>query len=224
VDVEQMLAALEEDRRHGAGYLARKALGLLAATPPADRDRMAHRLLNLRPAMPAIAAAVREALESGDAEAVLKSADGERRRLAQSAAQRLRGRTVATISNSSLVARTLLNARPPLTQVVVQGEDDEGTLLLAELHATGLAAVAVDIGALEAGIAVTGCDAHFDDGTFVNRRGTATLVSRMHPRPVLVLTERWKHVSGPAATRWPEPDLFELVAPADNVELLGLSR
>jgi hypothetical protein len=93
--------------------------------------------------------------------------------------------------------------------------------LLAELHANRLPAVGVDIGSVEAEIAVVGCDAVFDDGTFVNRRGTAALVKHLHPRPVLVLTERWKRVSGPPPIEWPEPDLFEIVAYEENVELLS---
>jgi hypothetical protein len=117
----------------------------------------------------------------------------------------------------------LLKARPPLTQVVLRGEEDEGRVLLAELRATGLVAAGVDIGEVDAEIAVVGCDAYFDDRTFVNRRGTAALVNRLHPRPVLVLTERWKRIAGPTPGRWPEPDLFEIMAPAENVDLLGLS-
>lgn len=221
MDVDEAIASLARDHRHGAGYLARKALGVLAATPPSDRDGVARRLQGMRPAMPAIAAALNEALESGDPKAVLRRADAERRRVAEMAARKLKGWKVATISNSSLVARALLNARPLLTQVVLGDERDEGALLLAELHANRVPAVGVDIGSVAAEIAVVGCDAVFDDGTFVNRRGTAALVKHLHPRPVLVLTERWKRVSGPPPIEWPEPDLFEIVAYEENVELLS---
>jgi translation initiation factor 2B subunit (eIF-2B alpha/beta/delta family) len=221
VDVEVALAALEADRRHGAGYLARKALGLLAAAAPAERPSVGERLLKLRPAMPAIAAAVREALNSEDPRAVLRRADAERRRIAELAAGRLRGKRVATISNSSLVARALLNGRPPQTEVVIQAPGDEGYLLLAELQANGLATRATTLEAVAAEAAIVGCDAIFDDGVFVNRRGTADLVRRMEGRPVLVLAERWKRVPGRAPGEWPEPDLFEIVPPAGNVVLVS---
>jgi translation initiation factor 2B subunit (eIF-2B alpha/beta/delta family) len=170
--------------------------------------------------MPAIAAAVEAALESGDVAAVLRRADAERRRVAERAAARLRGRIVATISNSSLVTRALIKARPRRTEVAVEGERDEGHLLLSELRANGLPCVLASVVDLDAEIAAVGCDAVFPDGAFVNRRGTAALVARMAPRPVLVLTERWKRVEGPAPAEWPEPDLFEIVSPAANIELL----
>ncbi|MGA8924565.1 MAG: hypothetical protein WB682_15600, partial [Candidatus Dormiibacterota bacterium] len=57
--------AIAADRVHGAGYLARKALGLLALARPEERAGLGRRLASLRPEMPAIAAAVAEALESG---------------------------------------------------------------------------------------------------------------------------------------------------------------
>jgi translation initiation factor 2B subunit (eIF-2B alpha/beta/delta family) len=224
VDIEGALAALEADRSHGAGYLARKALGLLAASPATKRQELARRLVALRPAMPAIANAVREAVDTGDPRSTMRRADAERREVAELAAERLRGRTVATMSNSSLVARALLKARPPLTQVVVLGRGDEGELLIAELQANRLTALASSVEDLEAEVAVVGCDAIFDDGAFVNRKGTSALVKHVNPRVVLVLTERWKRVDGPAPTSWPEPDLFEIVVPQQNVELLGVSR
>jgi hypothetical protein len=54
---------LVADRRHGAGYLARRALDLLAAARGEGRHRLAAELIRTqRPAMPAIAAAVDELL------------------------------------------------------------------------------------------------------------------------------------------------------------------
>ena len=67
-------------------------------------------IAGLRPEMPAIGAASREALRDGDVRAVLRRADAERRRVAAAAAAAMRrhGGAVATISNSSLVARAFL--------------------------------------------------------------------------------------------------------------------
>ncbi len=198
---------------HGAGYIARKALGILTLVPPEQRSEVGRRLAGLRPEMPAIAAAVAEAMTAGDVRAVIRRADAERRRVARSAMRALRRRRVATISNSSLVARALVYASPIHVQVVVSGPADEGHALVSDLRAAGLSADPVALAALEADIAVVGCDAVFDDGSFVNRRGTRALVERL---PTLVLVDRWKRIGGPTPQSWPMPEAFELV-PGDRV-------
>jgi translation initiation factor 2B subunit (eIF-2B alpha/beta/delta family) len=198
---------------HGAGYLARKALGVLALASLEECPEVGRRLARLRPEMPAIAAAVAEAMEAGDVRAVIRRADAERRRVARSAMRALRRRRVATISNSSLVARALVYSSPISVQVVVSGPADEGHALVSDLRAAGLHADPVAIDAVDADVAVVGCDAVFDDGTFVNRRGTKALVDRL---PTLVLVDRWKRIGGPAPRSWPRPELFELV-PGDRV-------
>jgi hypothetical protein len=205
--------AIAADRVHGAGYLARKALGLLALAGPDEWADLGRRLASLRPEMPAIAAAVAEAMESGDVRAVIRRADAERRRVARSAIRALARRRVATISNSSLVARALVYASPTSVQVVVDGPADEGHVLVFDLLAAGLRAAPTALAELDAEIAVVGCDAVFDDGTFVNRRGTRALVDQL---PTLVLVDRWKRVGGPPPESWPRPELFELV-PGDRV-------
>jgi translation initiation factor 2B subunit (eIF-2B alpha/beta/delta family) len=198
--VDRGIEAIASDRIHGAGYLARKGLGILALASPDKRPDVARRLAGLRPEMPAIAAAVHEAMAAGNVRAVIRRADAERRR-------------VATISNSSLVARALVYASPVRVQVVVRGPADEGHALVADLRAAGLNADPVSFAELDADIAVVGCDAVFDDGTFVNRRGTKALVERL---PTLVLVDRWKRIGGPPPRSWPMPELFELV-PGDRV-------
>jgi Initiation factor 2 subunit family len=211
--VERGIEAIASDRLHGAGYLARKALGVLALVSAGRRPEVGRRLSELRPEMPAIAAAVAEATAVGDVRAVIRRADAERRRVARSAMRALRRRRVATISNSSLVARALVYASPSHVQVVVSGPDDEGHALVRDLRAAGLSADPVAFAALEADLAVVGCDAVFDDGSFVNRRGTKALVEQL---PTLVLVDRWKRIGGPPPLSWPMPELFELV-PGDRV-------
>jgi translation initiation factor 2B subunit (eIF-2B alpha/beta/delta family) len=212
------LRAIAEDRLHGAGWLARRALGVLASRPRAEWPDLVARIEHLRPEMPALAAAAREALAAGEVRAVLRRADAERRHVAAEAARLLRDEErVATISNSSLVARALVLLRPAVVEVVVEDDRDEGHLLLAELAATGVAARAVMRTA--ARVAVVGCDAVFEDGGFVNRRGTGRLASEV--RQVLVLTERWKRVAGPTPGRWPAAELFEVVRPSPVVRLVG---
>ena len=220
LESDPRLRAIAEDRVHGAGWLARRALGVLASSPPADWPALVARIERLRPEMPALAAAAREALTAGNVRAVLRHADAERRHVAAEAADRLRGReAVATISNSSLVARALVLLRPPLVEVVVHGGGDpgvpaksplwgadftgwdEGHLLLAELAAAGVPARGVTRPTVP--VAVVGCDAVFADGGFVNRRGTARLVAELPE--VLVLAERWKRVGGPTPAAWPAP-------------------
>ena len=224
--LDDRAAAIAGDRIHGAGYLARRALGVLAAAAEDDRARLADVLRSVRPAMPTIAAAVDEALRDGDVRAVLRRADAARRRVVTDARLLLAGhRTVATISNSSLVTRALVAARPPTVVVAVEGgEQDEGWLLVAELRAVGLEASGMPLAAVDAGVAVVGCDAIFDDGGFVNRRGTALLLARMRPRPVIVLGEPWKVLAGASPASWPEPDLFEVVPPSADVVILHSTR
>jgi hypothetical protein len=211
--VDRGIEAIAADRIHGAGYLARKALGILALASPYERPEVGRRLTGLRPEMPAIAAAVHEALAAGNVREVIRRADAERRRVARSAMRALRRRRVATISNSSLVARALIYASPIATQVVVRGPADEGHALVADLRAAGLSAGPVSLAELDADIAVVGCDAVFDDGSFINRRGTRALVERL---PTLVLIDRWKRIGGPPPRSWPMPELLELV-PGDSV-------
>ncbi len=211
--VEAGVTALANDQVHGAGYLARKALALLALAGPEDRAELGRRLTSLRPEMPSIAVAVHEALDDGDVRRVIRRADAERRRVARAAMRTLRRRRVATISNSSLVARALVYASPIHVQVVVTGAEDEGHLLLRDLCTAGLSAVAIPMSQVDAEIAVVGCDAVFDDGSFINRRGTRELVDRL---PTLVLADRWKRIGGPPPAQWPAAERFELI-PGDRV-------
>lgn len=212
------LRAIAGDRVHGAGWLARRALGVLADSPRERWPELAAEIARLRPEMPALAAAAADALAAGDVPSVLRRADAERRSVAALAAERLRtAPMVATISNSSLVARALVLARPALVEVVVEDERDEGHLLLAELAATGVQARPV--AAPSAPLAVVGCDAVFRDGGFVNRRGSGRLVAEVPE--VLVLTERWKRIAGPTPASWPNPDLFEVIPPGAGVRLVS---
>jgi hypothetical protein len=202
------LAEIAGDRSHGAGYLARKALGILHLAPVERRAEIAARLSVLRPAMPAIEAAIGEAMDCADVRAVIQRGDAERRRVARAAIGPIAGRRVGTISNSSLVARALIYARPTLVQIVVAGPDDEGHLLASDLRTAGLDAETIAIDQLEAELAVVGCDAVFEDGSFINRLGTAALVARL---PTLVLVDRWKRLDHPPPGAWPEPERFEIV-------------
>jgi translation initiation factor 2B subunit (eIF-2B alpha/beta/delta family) len=221
MSLDDRVAEIATDRSHGAGYLARRALGLLAAAEGDERHHLAELIRTQRPAMPAIAAAVDEALREGDVRAVLRRADAARRRVVAEALRELGAhRRVATISNSSLATRLLVSARPVYTVVAVEDQGDEGWLLLAELRAVGLEAQAAPVDDVDADVAVVGCDAIFDDHGFVNRRGTSRLLARMGAHPAIVLGEPWKVVPGPSPPSWPEPERFEVVAPTGNMTIL----
>ncbi|MGB2939386.1 MAG: hypothetical protein WBD38_03685 [Candidatus Dormiibacterota bacterium] len=170
--------------------------------------------------MPAIGEIAREAAGLPQPRLLLRHMEAEHGRVSAEAAMAIgHGAVVATISNSSIVARVLRLARPTLVQVHVSDLSDEGYDLAGTLAGEGIATAAVPVASDSppADLAVVGCDALFDDGGFVNRRGTAVLVATMAPRPTLVLGDRWRHVPGPTPPGWPEADAFEVVPPRDSV-------
>ena len=79
------LAPIANDRVHGAGWLARRALGVLAGSPRERWPELAREIAALRPEMPALAAAAADAVAAGDVRTVLRRADAERRRVAAAA-------------------------------------------------------------------------------------------------------------------------------------------
>ncbi|HEV3233012.1 MAG TPA: hypothetical protein VG329_00505 [Candidatus Dormibacteraeota bacterium] len=173
--------------------------------------------------MPAIGEIAREGAGVPQPPLLLRHLEAEHARVAAEAAISIGdGAVVATISNSSMVARVLRLARPSLVQVHVSGLSDEGYELVSALAAEDIAAAAVPVGSDSpaADLAVVGCDALFDDGGFVNRRGTADLVAAMAPRPTLVLGDRWRQVPGATPPGWPEADAFEVVPPRDTVRFV----
>jgi len=87
-----------------------------------------------------------------------------------------------------------------------------------EAHAASVDDIDADVTVV--GCDAVGCDAVFDDPGVVNRRGTARLLARMGARPAIVLGEPWKVVPGPRPSSWPEPECFEVIAPAANVVIL----
>jgi translation initiation factor 2B subunit (eIF-2B alpha/beta/delta family) len=213
---------LRADRQRGASALAREAVEILAAAPVADRPALAERLAVLRPSMPAIAAIAREAAKLRDPARLLDEIEAEHEGVAQGAAALLAGAaSVATISDSSLVERVLRLARPDRIIVGVQSPTDEGHQLIARLRATGLDALASPVDALDADLAVVGCDAIFEDGGFVNRSGSAKLVAVFASRPVIVVGDRWRRVAGPTLAVWSEPELFEPVGAAPNIRVVA---
>ena len=217
-DVESSLAAIASDRVSGATVLALRGLDLLDAAPAAEWPALADQLGKLRPSMPLIAHVAAAAVEAGDTGPVRRRLAEDRRALVSAAIAELAGHDhVVTISHSSAVAEALEAARPHLVEVVVAGASDEGHELVSRLAAAGLDVAAVVVTDISAGIGIVGSDAWFEDGAFVNRRGTAALAEAVAPGLLLVLAEPLKRLDAPSPEAWPEPDLFELVPPLANV-------
>lgn len=106
-------------------------------------------------------------------------------------------------------------------KVVVAGPDDEGYAMVRILRRAGMSAKAVLVSDSDADIGVVGCDAVFTDGSFINRRGTADLAAHLRPRVLLVLAESLKRVDHEAPETSPEPELFEMVRPSANIQILA---
>lgn len=218
--LESRIEALAADRRRGGTALARLAVGILDEADPAERPALAERLAALRLSMPAIGTVARDAASRSRPVELLDEIEAEHQRVAEAAAAAISGAdTVATISHSSLVERSLLFARPRLVQVCVDGASDEGHVLIARLKEAGIEASPAP-GRAVADIGLCGCDAIFDDGGFVNRRGTSSLLADLGSRPLLIVGDRWRRVPGSTPPAWPEPELFEAVPPAPNVRLV----
>ena len=165
-DVDARVAALERDREHGAGALAKRGVQILGdaceALPrerrAAELPRIAERIAAARPTMAGLGNAVslllRDLLElgpdeGGDAvrDTTWRLADGLRRvgdLAADNAAAALGPEpTVATCSNSSAVTRTLVAAArygPPGAVVVYEpdtGEDAPGRRMAGTIRDAG---------------------------------------------------------------------------------------
>ena len=217
-DLERRIERLARDRVRGASALAGDAVGILADAPTDARPELVERLARLRPAMPALEGMVRAAARLADPRELLGQVEAEHARAAVDAAGRIDpAAVVATISNSSLVRRVLLLARPSRVVVSVDGAADEGHDLVRALVSAGLTAAAAGPQVSAADVAVVGCDAIFDDGGFVNRLGTRRMLEAMAPQPTVVVGDRWRRLAGRSPRSWPEPELFEVVPPAPLV-------
>ena len=220
--LESRIDGIRDDRVHGQSHLTRLAVEIVAAAAAQQRAAIARKLAEQRPAMPAIGAAALEAAGRADPLSLLVQMELEHARVAADAARRLTDHdVVATISASALVERTLLQARPRLVEVLVDGSDDEGHEAAALLRRRGIAAAAIEPGKVSATAALVGCDAIFEDGGIVNRRGTAALVAAITPGVVVVVGDRWRRVGGGTPEEWPEPGMFEIVSATPNLGVVA---
>jgi translation initiation factor 2B subunit (eIF-2B alpha/beta/delta family) len=172
MEVSERVAELQADRRHGASFLARRAVEALvevAERPAATREELLERvtiaareLANARPGVAAIAGAVGRLLAAihadiaqlppdelrrlieAEAEALI---EGRRRAAASIAVQlseRLNGALVLTHSASATVREAVLRTPPERLVCTVSSPIEEGRAFADELCAEG-----VDVGLVD---------------------------------------------------------------------------
>lgn len=203
------VVTLTEDTEHGAAWLSLHALDALCAraATAATYDEivaLARELRTARPSMHAIANRVNEAMAGANERtpgAVAESAHAVRERAvdadetaADTAADRIDGATVLTLSRSGTVAAALDRAATDGVVVLESLPGGEGAAVaesLAADHDVTLvrdAAVADRIGA-GVDIVLVGADAVFPDGSVLNKVGTRTAatVATRHDVPVFVV-------------------------------------
>ena len=192
--VDAWLAArveeLRTDRVHGAGFLARRAVGSLveAAERGLDPVEAARALAEARPAMGAIAGAVGRVAAAGQ----------------------------VTESGPSLLAR--YERAPRSIAVLFAGRANRPfthSTSATVREAFGHAGVSPEASPATADAVVVGADAVFEDGSVVNAAGTRELAAR--GLPLLVLAETLKLV--PTPPRVPEDAAFDLT-PAELVRAI----
>jgi translation initiation factor 2B subunit (eIF-2B alpha/beta/delta family) len=165
MELGERLQELRTDRRHGASFLARRAVEALvevaeapAATPEELLERVtsaARLLATARPGIAAVAGAVGRLLAAAHAEKHLAPAelrrlieleaqaliDGRRRAAASIAVQlseRLKGALVVTHSASATVREAVLHTPPERLVCTVSHPIEEGRAFADELRAAGL--------------------------------------------------------------------------------------
>jgi len=165
MELGERLQELRMDRRHGASFLARRAVEALvevaeapAATPEELLERVtsaARLLATARPGIAAVAGAVGRLLAAAHAEKHLAPAelrrlielearaliDGRRRAAASIAVQlseRLKGALVVTHSASATVREAVLHTPPERLVCTVSHPIEEGRAFADELRAAGL--------------------------------------------------------------------------------------
>jgi ribose 1,5-bisphosphate isomerase len=230
---------IQEDRSHGAGWLARQAVEALAQAVEdgADPVEAGRALASARPAMAAVAGAVGRVLAAGKTEDQLleqsRALIERRDRAAHSIAVLLRPDlegTVMTYSESATVREALVHAQPARVVCTVTEPYAEGRRFADDLTGEGLTVELVaDEDAAHAlqsvDLFLVGADSVFHDGSLVNRSGTSKLAAAANEAsvPVVVACETFKLApfKPPADGDWSDlpatEETFDLT-PADRID------
>lgn len=213
----ERIASVRDDREHGSRWLVRQTILLLrdlaieAGVAPDERLRRArqagHELAHARPAMAALAGAVRRLLAAGSAEDLARAAsqllaeyDQAIAHITNFARPHLRG-CIMTHSLSGTVLEVLRACIPPIEQLIVlEGRPlYEGRTLARQLSGLPLKLTLItdaqaDIFLPMCQAVVVGADSILADGSILNKAGTALLAwaARGHGVPLYVLSETLK--------------------------------
>ncbi len=215
---EQRIEALRNDRTHGSRWLAHEAVSILyylatdTTIAPAEAERRlrnaTQQLSEARPAMAAVAGAVRRVLNAqGDlaekaraASQLLKDLDTAPQRMLAFARPLLLG-TLMTHSMSGTVLAVLTACASQLERVIVlEGRPGyEGRAVAQTLAGQGVACTLItdaqaDIFLPQCQAVVVGADSVLANGDVLNKAGTALLAwaAHGHKVPLYVLCETLK--------------------------------
>lgn len=217
-DFTRRIAEIREDREHGSRWLVRQTILLLrdlaSEEALASDERLArvrqagHELAQARPAMAALAGAVRRVLAAGDsaasiargADQLLQECEQATARIIDFARAHLRG-TIMTHSLSGTVLDVLRACIPPIEHVIIlegrplyEGRSVVSALDEQKVRLTLITDAQADIFLPLCQALVVGADSILADGGILNKAGTALLAraARDHRVPLYVLSETLK--------------------------------
>jgi ribose 1,5-bisphosphate isomerase len=225
--LEERVRELREERRHGASWMARRALEALVEAVESGEDPLeaGRALASARISLGAVAGAIGRVLVTGspeqviaEAKAVIDSRDRAAKVIAVMLAPDLAG-TVMTHSASATVREALTHTPPARVICTISEPGSEGRRLAAELKACGieveLIADAESPDAVrESDLLLLGADTVFKDGSLVNKVGTHAIARAAQEAgvPVIVACETFK--LAPFDPEEPLEDTFELIPAA----------
>lgn len=207
-NLEARIKLIQQDREHGAGWLARQAVEALidAVEAGADPLETGRALVASRPAIGAIAGAVGRVLAASrspeqlveEANALLGLRDRAANSIAVLVGPELEG-TVMTHSASATVREALVHTPPARVVCTASDPEGEGRPFADDLEREGLTVeVVADEDAEHAvetvNLLLLGADGVFEDGSLVNKTGTSGLAETAHAAgvPVVVACETFK--------------------------------
>ncbi len=217
-DLTQRIATVRDDREHGSRWLVRQTIMLLRdlageeAFSPAERiervRRAGHELARARPAMAALAGAVRHILAASDnpvdlvstAEQLLQEYDQAIAHITEFTRPYLQG-TIMTHSLSGTVLEVLRACIPPVEQIIIlegrplyEGRSVASALSGQAVALTLITEAQADIFLPMCQALVVGADSILADGSILNKAGTALLAraARDHSVPCYILSETLK--------------------------------